>query len=245
MKTFIGTKLVKMLAMTRAEYNAFRGWELPANENGADDGYLVEYLDGGKPNTPQYAGYVSWSPKAQADAAYRPVTGMSFGLAIEAAKKGARIQRAGWNGKGQFVYLVPAASYPVQTGAAKAHFGIGSMVPYNAYLALKTVDETVSTWAPSVSDCLADDWLIVEDQAAAPVIGEDGPLLAEPKTLAPHQQRVVKEKAELDGKLEALCAFIKGERFMSLDVAECQRLLTQSRAMADYSVILGERIAAF
>jgi hypothetical protein len=94
------------------------------------------------------------------------------------------------------------------------------------------------------------EWMPYQQAQAAkhaepPKIGEDGPLLAEPKTLAPYQQRVVKEKAELDGKLEALCAFIKGERFMSLDVAERQRLLTQSRAMADYSVILGERIAAF
>ena len=61
-----------------------------------------------------------------------------------------------------FVYHVPAAAYPVQTGAAKAHFGEGSLVPYNAYLALKGVDETVSTWVPSINDCLAEDWVIVE-----------------------------------------------------------------------------------
>lgn len=87
---------------------------------------------------------------------------MPFGLAVEALKKGAKIARAGWNGKGMFVYFVPAASYPVQTGAAKSHFGEGSMVPYNAYMALKGVDDTVSTWAPSGSDALADDWQLVE-----------------------------------------------------------------------------------
>jgi hypothetical protein len=162
MNRYIGTKLVNMAPMTRQEYNDFRGWTLPADENGTDEGYLVEYLDGGKPNTPHYAGYVSWSPKAQAEGAYRPTEGMPFGLAIEALKKGHRVARTGWNGQGQFVYLVPPASYPVQTGAAKAHFGEGSLVPYNAYLAIKSVNETVSTWAPSVSDCLADDWHIVE-----------------------------------------------------------------------------------
>ncbi|MBB5448423.1 MULTISPECIES: DUF2829 domain-containing protein [unclassified Paraburkholderia] len=162
MKTYIGTKLVHMEPMTRQQYNDFRGWALPADENGEDEGYLVEYLDGGKPNTPQYDGYVSWSPKAQADAAYRPTDGLSFGLAIEAMKKGERVARAGWNGAGQFVYLVPPASYPAQTGAAKAFFGDGAMVPYNAYFALKTVSDTVSTWVPSVTDCLADDWQIIE-----------------------------------------------------------------------------------
>lgn len=87
---------------------------------------------------------------------------LTFGEATEALKAGKRIARMGWNGKGMFVYNVPAASYPVQTGAAKAHFGEGSMVPYNAYLALKGVDGTVSTWVPSVTDCLASDWQIVE-----------------------------------------------------------------------------------
>jgi hypothetical protein len=159
---FIGTKIITAEPMTRAAYVAFRGWPLPADENGADEGYLVEYEPDGKPNVSGRAGYVTWTPKHAFDAAYRPCSAMPFGLAIEALKRGARVARAGWNGKGMFVYLVPPASYPVQTGAAKAHFGEGSMVPYNAYLALKGVDDTVSTWAPSGSDALAEDWLIVE-----------------------------------------------------------------------------------
>ncbi|MFN3732340.1 DUF2829 domain-containing protein [Comamonas testosteroni] len=81
---------------------------------------------------------------------------MNFGDAIKELTLGKRLQRAGWYGKGLFVYLVPAASYPVQTGAAKEHFGAGAMVPYNAYLAIKNVDETVSTRVPSVNACLAD-----------------------------------------------------------------------------------------
>jgi len=161
MQKFIGTKIVNMMPMSRAEYNIFRGWQLPADENGDDAGYLVEYTDGGKPNTPQYAGYVSWSPKEQAELAYRETSGLPFGLAIEAMKKGARASRSGWNGKGLFVYLVPPASYPAQTGAAKAHFGDDAMVSYNAYMAIKNVDNTVSTWVPSVNDCLADDWSVI------------------------------------------------------------------------------------
>lgn len=70
MTTYIGTKMIRAEAMTRAAYNEFRSWPLPANESGADEGYLVEYLDGGKPNVPTHAGYVSWSPKQQFEAAY-------------------------------------------------------------------------------------------------------------------------------------------------------------------------------
>ena len=169
MQNYIGAKQVRGVPMNRADYNTLRGWTVPADENPSDEGYLVEYLDGGTPNHPGFAGYISWSPKKQFDDAYRPTDGLPFGLAIEALKKGLRVARAGWNGKGMFVYLVPPASYPAQTGAAKAHFGAGAMVPYNAYMAIKNVDGTVSTWVPSVNDCLAVDWGVVGEAAPGPV----------------------------------------------------------------------------
>lgn len=138
---YIGTKTILAEAMTRAAYNAFRGWQLPADENGADDGYLVEYVDGGKPNVPGRAGYVSWSPKEQFDNAYR--------------------ERP----------LVPG--------------------------------------------------------------------------LAPHQQRVVDERAELTDKLDKLSPFLNTPIFASLDQAEKERLTTQHEAMSIYADILRDRIAAF
>lgn len=67
---YIGTKLTIGTAMTRLAYNEYRGWTLPADENGADDGYLVEYLDGGQANHPDHKGYISWSPKAVHEGAY-------------------------------------------------------------------------------------------------------------------------------------------------------------------------------
>jgi hypothetical protein len=88
--------------------------------------------------------------------------GLNFGQAIEAAKQGKRVARLGWNGQNMFAYIVPAASYPAQTGAAKAHFGEDAMVPYRAYWALKTAQEDVATWTPSGSDTLAEDWIILD-----------------------------------------------------------------------------------
>jgi hypothetical protein len=85
----------------------------------------------------------------------------TFAGALSALKDGKRVARNGWNGRGMFVYLVPAASYPVQTDAAKAHFGENAMVPYNAYFALKGVDGRISTWVPSVTDLLAEDWQVI------------------------------------------------------------------------------------
>ena len=72
MQQYIGKKLINAKPMNRLDYNNFRGWELPSDENGADEGYLVEYVDGGKANTDEYEGYVSWSPADVFDRAYRP-----------------------------------------------------------------------------------------------------------------------------------------------------------------------------
>lgn len=171
MKQYIGTKIVNMVPMTRGEYNIFRGWELPADENGGDDGYLVEHLDGGSPNTPYYYGYVSWSPKEQADNAYRPVDGLSFGLALEALKKGLKVARSGWNGKGQWVVAMPSLYLPPfnsQEPGAKVndrtskHIGKDTPLDSQPYFALLNAQgKWQPGWVPSVSDCFSDDWMIV------------------------------------------------------------------------------------
>lgn len=61
-----------------------------------------------------------------------------------------------------------------------------------------------------------------------------------------HQSRVRAEKAELDIRLAELDAFILDDpAYRDLPEAEQQRLNKQSLAMAQYSNILDERIAAF
>lgn len=72
MQLYTGTKQVKARPMNRADYNTLRGWILPADEDGTDEGYLVEYVDGGKANVEGYAGYISWSPKGVFEMAYNP-----------------------------------------------------------------------------------------------------------------------------------------------------------------------------
>lgn len=79
---YIGTKIILSVPMTRQEYNDYRGWALPTDEDGADEGFLVEYTDGGKPNHPAHTGYISWSPKEQHKNAYlliEPVEGLDIG----------------------------------------------------------------------------------------------------------------------------------------------------------------------
>ena len=68
---YTGTKTVYAVPMNRQEYNDYRGWTLPENEDGADEGYLVEYADGGKSNDSRHVGYISWSPADVFNRSYR------------------------------------------------------------------------------------------------------------------------------------------------------------------------------
>lgn len=167
MDTFISIKIVRAKPMTRGEYNAFRGWELPADENGDDEGCLVEYTDGGKPNMPGYEGYVSWSPREQFLNAYHKVTGLSFGHAIAALKAGKRVARSGWNGKGMWLALspgtdaLPAPSFWAGPNReyAKERGGTAPVLPS---ITMKTATgEILMGWLASQTDMLSNDWMIV------------------------------------------------------------------------------------
>ena len=159
----IGLNLVLATAMTRGEYNDYRGWDLPEDEKHLDNegGCLVELVDGGKSNHPDHKGYISWSPQEVFGNAYKASGKMSFGMAIAAAKRGYKVARIGWNGAGMFAYIVPAGSYPAQTEMIKGVFE-NDMVPYREYWALKTAQNDIAMWSPSGSDSLADDWVVVE-----------------------------------------------------------------------------------
>ena len=71
MKKYVGTKKLKAIPMNKEEYCQYRQWEVPLNENPKEEGYLVEYLDGGKPNDERHLGYISWSPKDVFEKAYK------------------------------------------------------------------------------------------------------------------------------------------------------------------------------
>ena len=165
MMTAIGTKAVNAKPMTRQEYNDFRGWQLPENENGADEGYLVEY-QGSEPNTTEYQGYVSWSPKYQFEQAYEDVKGgLSFGHAVELLKGGHRVARQGWNGKGMFLSLVKGRDTDYHVNSEV--FGTGNdgnsqdQLPVLDAIYMKTADNKLVPWLASQTDMLSEDWQVV------------------------------------------------------------------------------------
>ena len=147
--------------MTRGAYNEYRVWEIPANENPADEGYHVVYPDG----------YESWCPKAQFEAAGRPIEGMTFGQALEAMKNGKKVARLGWNGKGMFLWLKPATNIKAEWCKDEMLKGLvednGGEILGLGTICMYTHDSTerkavLTGWLASQSDMLYDDWMIVE-----------------------------------------------------------------------------------
>lgn len=152
MKDYSGVKVVAAEPMSRGEYNAYRGWKIPSDENPADEGYHIRYSDG----------YESWCPKKQFNEGYRRCDNMTFGIAIEALKKGKKVARAGWNGKRMFLYYVPVGAYAPCTEIAASLVNENGLVEYGAYIAMKTAQGNVVPWLASQTDMLAEDWIIIE-----------------------------------------------------------------------------------
>ncbi len=172
MNTYIGTKIVRAKPMTRAEYNSYRGWPLPSDEDGTDIGMLVEYVDGGQANHPAHEGYISWSPMDVFERAYRNVSGMTFGQAIEALKAGKKVARVGWNGKGMWLSLsgplegrvIGADQFWSENNREWARqFGGALVLPC---ITMKTInahgrEAILMGWLASQTDMLSEDWVIV------------------------------------------------------------------------------------
>ena len=131
MKQYIGTKIVQ------AE---------PSGLYEKGDGYRVRYEDG----------YVSWSPKEVFEKAYRPTDGMSFGLAIEAMKRGCRVARKGWNGKGIYLEVQVPDEHSKMT-MPYIYIVTNGLITDNVH-----APKGIVPWLASQTDMLADDWYIVE-----------------------------------------------------------------------------------
>jgi len=141
MKRYIGTKVIHAEPEDRPD-------ESPSQT----EGYKVVYADG----------YESWSPKDTFEEAYREASGLTFGLAVEALKKGYKLARAGWNGKGMFVFLVNGSTFNVSRAPLLGIFPEGTEINYRPHIDIKNVDGSISTWVPSIGDVMAEDWSIMD-----------------------------------------------------------------------------------
>lgn len=143
MTRYIGTKIIQAEPQVK---------NYGPTETHGQEGYKVVYSDG----------YTSWSPKEAFEEAYRPCDAMTFGLAIEALKAGKRVARAGWNGKGMFLFLVSGSTFKVNRPPLLGIYPEGTEINYCPHIDMKTADNKVVPWLASQTDVLAEDWQIVE-----------------------------------------------------------------------------------
>ena len=100
------------------------------------------------------------------------MSNMNFGEALEAMKAGKRVTRAGWNGKGMYLWLMPSATLksewcrePHLKELADANGGeIEALGTIRMYTVNAHGRRAVLTgWLASQSDLLAEDWAILEN----------------------------------------------------------------------------------
>lgn len=79
----------------------------------------------------------------------------SFSEAVKYLRRGMKISRKGWNGKGQYVRMVDPYNDTAFQVIEKADID-GTLYPY---FALKNAQNGFIPWVPSTGDLLADDWI--------------------------------------------------------------------------------------
>ena len=83
---------------------------------------------------------------------------MTFSTALDAIKNGNRVTRAGWNGKGMFIFMVPGSVFMVNRPPLLGIFPEGTEVRYHAHVDMKTNDGEIVPWLCSQTDLFAEDW---------------------------------------------------------------------------------------
>jgi hypothetical protein len=83
---------------------------------------------------------------------------MNFGDALKALKSGHSVARAGWNGKGMFLFLVPGSTFKVNRPPLLGIYPEGTEINYCPHIDMKTADGMVVPWLASQTDMLAEDW---------------------------------------------------------------------------------------
>jgi len=84
---------------------------------------------------------------------------MSFSGALVLLKKGDRIARSGWNGKGMWLALVDMWEVVHMDSDRAAHelFGVRNL----PFIGMKTADGCFVPWLASQTDIIANDWVVL------------------------------------------------------------------------------------
>lgn len=93
---------------------------------------------------------------------------MAFGFdkALRGLKRGDKMARLGWNGKGMYVVMQPGYpdGIPINKNTAQAtEIPEGTVMVFRPYLMMYTAQGDFVPWVASQTDLLAEDWQWVSD----------------------------------------------------------------------------------
>lgn len=95
------------------------------------------------------------------------IIGLTFGEALEYLKAGKLVTRKNWNAPGQCVAFQPGYPDGIPCNKQTADtWGIepGTLFKCRPYMQLRCADGSYAMWVPSISDCLANDWELVDNK---------------------------------------------------------------------------------
>lgn len=85
-----------------------------------------------------------------------------IGWALRRMREGHKVRRAGWNGKGMFLFIVPGSTFVVNRPPLLGIYPEGTEVDYQPHVDMRTATGSIVPWLCSQSDLLADDWELAE-----------------------------------------------------------------------------------
>lgn len=86
---------------------------------------------------------------------------MNFSQALDSIKAGNKLARSGWNGKEQFVFLVPGSRFVVNRPPLLGIYPPGTEIEYHAHIDIRNAQGQIVPWLASQGDLLATDWVEV------------------------------------------------------------------------------------
>lgn len=106
----------------------------------------------------------TWKPEDFSQESMK-TTGLSFEQALTSLKSGKRVTNAKWNGKNQYLFMMPGykSVQANETLSKAAKISPGSNVAIAPYLMLRNSEGIFSNWVPSNGDLFSNEWEIIDD----------------------------------------------------------------------------------
>jgi hypothetical protein len=91
---------------------------------------------------------------------------MEFENALKLMKEGKRVTNSNWNGKDQYVFMMPGYTDGIPANEAlsnSAKIPEGQMVKIPPYLMLRNAQGEFVNWVPSTGDLFSKDWKVLPE----------------------------------------------------------------------------------